>query len=132
LRKGLVLNQHIGPLGWQLIPLHLDVTNVTVSAEYGGEILLVCVLRVITNRSVQNRYQMLLDLIHRVIAYNIEPLQMVSKEYLEIVIMRWMKGCIDVMVVRACVRCILYLEIFDEDEVLDDFYIFNLAVFPEE
>lgn len=44
---------------------------------------------------------MLLDLIHRVIAYNIEPLQMVSKEYLEIVIMSGMQGGIDVVIVRT-------------------------------
>lgn len=52
LGKGLVLNQNIGPLCWKFISLHLDVSNVTVSAENGGEVLLVCVLRIITNRCV--------------------------------------------------------------------------------
>jgi len=74
---------------------------------------------------------MLLYLIHGVVAYDIEPFQMVSEEYLEVVIMGRVKSSVDVVVVRASIGGVLYLEIFNKHKVLDYLHIFNFSVFPE-
>lgn len=131
LGKGLVLNQDIGSLGWKFISLHLDVSNVSVPAENRWKVLLIGVLWVIADRSVKHWYQMLLYLIHGVVAYDIEPFQMVSEEYLEVVIMGRVKSSVDVVIVRASIGGVLYLEIFNKHKVLDYLHIFNFSVFPE-
>jgi len=74
---------------------------------------------------------MLFYLIHWVVTYNIESFQMISEEYFEVVVMGWMEGSIDIMIVSTSIRSILYLEIFHKDEVLDNLYIFNFSIFPK-
>jgi len=56
---------------------------------------------------------------------------MISEEYFEVVVMGWMEGSIDIMIVSTSIRSILYLEIFHKDEVLDNLYIFNFSIFPK-
>ena len=74
---------------------------------------------------------MLFYLIHWVVTYNIESFQMISEEYFEVVVMGWMEGSIDIMIVSTSIRGILYLKIFHKDEVLDNLYIFNFSIFPK-
>lgn len=74
---------------------------------------------------------MLFYLIHWVVTYNIESFQMISEEYFEVVVMGWMEGSIDIMIVSTSIRGILYLEIFHKDEVLDNLHIFNFSIFPK-
>lgn len=70
-------------------------------------------------------------LIHWVVTYNIESFQMISEENFEVVVMGWMEGSIDIMIVSTSIRGILYLKIFHKDEVLDNLYIFNFSIFPK-
>jgi hypothetical protein len=56
---------------------------------------------------------------------------MISEKYFEVVVMGWMEGCIDIMIVSTSIRGILYLKIFHKDEVLDNLYIFNFSIFPK-
>ena len=74
---------------------------------------------------------MLFYLIHWVVTYNIESFQMISEKYFEVVVMGWMEGSIDIMIVSTSIRGILYLKIFHKDEVLDNLYIFNFSIFPK-
>lgn len=74
---------------------------------------------------------MLFYLIHWVVTYNIESFQMISEEYFEVIVMGWMEGRIDIMIVSTSIRGILYLEIFNKDEILDNLNIFNFSILPK-
>ena len=63
--------------------------------------MLIRELGVIPYASIQNGYQMLLDLVERVIADYIEAFEVICEEDLEVVVMGLMQGSIDVMVICA-------------------------------
>jgi hypothetical protein len=75
---------------------------------------------------------MLLDLIQRIVADHIKPLEMICKEDLEVVIVRQVQSCIDIVVIRTGIGCVLHFEVLHEDEVLDHLDVLDLAVFAEE
>ena len=61
--------------------------------------MLIRELGVIPYASIQNGYQMLLDLVERVIADYIEAFEVICEEDLEVVVMGLMQGSIDVVVI---------------------------------
>lgn len=73
LRKRLILHQHIRPLRGQLIPLHLQIPHKPKPRKQRGQILLIRELRVIPYAGIQHGYQMLFDLVKRIVADYVEP-----------------------------------------------------------
>lgn len=97
------------------------------------QILLIGELWIVPNRRIEYRYEVLLDLVLRIVADNVESFKVVCKEDFEVgVVSVVVEGCVDVMVICACVGCVLDFEVFDEHEVFYDFYVLDLAVFGEE
>lgn len=61
--------------------------------------MLIRELRIIPHAGIQHGYQMLLDLVKRVVADYIEPFQMIREEDLKIVVMCLMQSSVDVMII---------------------------------
>ena len=96
------------------------------------QILLVSKLWVISNRSIEYRYQMFFDLKLRTVAYNIEALEVVCEKYFEIgIVSIVMKSGIDIVIVRASIGGIFHLEIFNKHKIFDNLNIFYLSVLWE-
>ena len=76
---------------------------------------------------------MILQLVIWMVADHVEPFEVVSKKYFEIrVVSVMVQSRVDVMVICAGIRCVLYFEIFYEDKVFYYLYAFDLTIPAEE
>jgi len=75
---------------------------------------------------------MFLGLVKRIVTYHVEPLEVVSEENLEVIVMGKVQSCIYTVIICAGVRRVFYLEVFYKHKVLNDLYLLNFPVLAEE
>lgn len=71
----------------QLVPFDFHISNKTEFAKYVAKILIIGILRVVSNAGVYHRDEMLFDLEVRIVTHYVEPFEMIGKENLEIGVM---------------------------------------------
>jgi hypothetical protein len=132
LGEGFVLDQHVGALRGQFVAFDFQIPDVSEAGEEGGEVLFVGELGVVADGGVEDGDEVLLDLVERVVADDVEALEVVSEEDLEVVVVGLVERGVDVVVVRAGVGGVLHLEVLHEHEVLYHLHVLDLPVLPEE
>ncbi len=112
---------------WELIFSQFQIPDESKLLEDGVEVLLVGIIRVIFERNIDNRSQILCDFVIWMVRDDIPSFQMIGEENLKVRVYQRLNWGVDVVVVSTGVWSILHSEVLNKGKILN---YFNVLYFP--